>query len=73
MVHCDPFTKTTCLWLKGLPLLTPTQVVDKGTRHVTKGGKSLPSWYNLPPSPDRGKIRSMTFPGLAAAMAQQWG
>ncbi len=69
----DPFTKTTCLWLKNLPLLTPTNIVDKGTRHVTKSGKSLPSWYNLPPSPDRAKIRSATFQGLANAMADQWG
>lgn len=65
-------TKTTCLWLKGLPLLQPTQLVGKGSRHVTKGGKSLPTWYNLPPSPDRWKIRSATFPGIAHAMAEQW-
>lgn len=69
----DEATKTTCLWLKGLPPLVPTKVVGKGARHVTKGGKSLPVWYNLPPSPDRGKIRSATFPGLAQAMAEQWG
>lgn len=69
----DPFTKTTCLWLKGLPHLTPTKIVEKGERHVTKGGKSLPKWYNLPPSADRSKIRSKTFQGLADAMAQQWG
>lgn len=69
----DPFTKTTCLWLKGLPQLTPTNIVDKGTRHVTKSGKSLPEWYNLPPSPDRAKIRSRTFQGFANAMAAQWG
>lgn len=69
----DEATKTTCLWLKGLPLLVPTKVVGKGARHVTKGGKSLPVWYNLPPSPDRGKIRSATFQGLADAMAEQWG
>lgn len=68
----DEATKTTCLWLKGLPLLTPTKVVGKGARHVTKGGKSLPAWYNLPPSPERGKIRSATFQGLARAMAKQW-
>lgn len=65
-------TKTTCLWLKGLPKLTPTNLVGKGSRHVTKGGKSLPTWYNLPPSPDRWKIRSATFPGIAHAMAEQW-
>lgn len=68
----DPFTKTTCLWLKNLPLLVPTNVVDKGERHVTKSGKSLPAWYNLPPSEDRGKIRSKTFQGFAEAMAEQW-
>lgn len=68
----DPFTKTTCLWLKNLPLLEPTNIVDKGERHVTKSGKSLPAWYNLPPSADRAKIRSKTFPGMAQAMAEQW-
>jgi hypothetical protein len=51
----------------------PTDIVGKGARHVTKSGKSLPEWYNLPPSPDRWKIRSATFPGIAAAMASQWG
>lgn len=66
-------TKTTCLWLKGLPHLTPTDIVGKGARHVTKSGKSLPQWYNLPPSADRWKIRSATFKGIAAAMADQWG
>lgn len=69
----DPFTKSTCLWLKNLPLLEATDVVDKGERHVTKSGKSLPKWYNLPPSADRSKIRSRTFPGFAEAMAEQWG
>ena len=68
----DPFTKTTCLWLKGLPPLVHTEIVDKGERHVTKSGKSLPAWYNLPPSEDRAKIRSKTFDGMAKAMAKQW-
>jgi hypothetical protein len=66
-------TKTTCLWLKDLPFLIPTKVVGKGDRHVTKSGKSLPTWYNLPPSADRWKIRSATFKGIADAMAAQWG
>ena len=66
-------TKTTCLWLKGLPELTPTNVVGKGARHVTKSGRSLPEWYNLPPSEDRWKIRSKTLQGIADAMADQWG
>ena len=66
-------TKTTCLWLKGLPQLQPTNIVDKGKRHITKSGKSLPEWYNLPPSKERWKIRSTTFQGIANAMAEQWG
>lgn len=66
-------TKTTCLWLKGLPRLRPTRIVGRGERHITKSGKSLPKWYNIPPSEDRWKIRSATFPGIAAAMAEQWG
>jgi site-specific DNA-cytosine methylase len=66
-------TKTTCLWLKNLDHLVSTQIVGKGARHVTKSGKSLPAWYNLPPSKDRWRIRSATFPGIAKAMAEQWG
>jgi site-specific DNA-cytosine methylase len=66
-------TKTTCLWLKGLPHLQPTEVVGKGARHVTKGGKSVPAWYNIGESTGRWKIRSATFPGIAQAMAAQWG
>jgi hypothetical protein len=66
-------TKTTCLWLKGLEPLKPTNIVGRGERHVTKSGRSLPKWYNLPPSADRWKIRSATFSGIAQAMAQQWG
>tara|TARA_R110002051_G_scaffold75977_1_gene138772 strand:+ start:9 stop:665 length:657 start_codon:yes stop_codon:yes gene_type:complete len=64
--------KTTCLWLKGLPLLVPTDIVGQGEIHTTKSGKRIPKWYNLPPSKDRSKIRSKTFEGIAAAMASQW-
>lgn len=71
--HGHEATKTTCLWLKNLPVITPTNLVGKGSRHVTKGGNSLPTWYNLPPSADRWKIRSATFTGIAEAMAAQWG
>lgn len=71
--HGHEATKTTCLWLKGLPHLVPSKIVGKGARHVTKSGKSLPEWYNLPPSADRWKLRSATFPGIAKAMADQWG
>jgi hypothetical protein len=69
----DEATKTTCLWLKGLPLLVADRIVGRGERHVTKSGRSLPTWYNLPPSDDRGLLRSITFPGFARAMAEQWG
>jgi hypothetical protein len=65
-------TKTTCLWLKGLPKLRPTHIVGRGTRTVFASGKSLPAWYNISPSPDRAKLRSRTFPGIADAMAEQW-
>ncbi len=69
----DEATKTTCLWLKNLPLLIPDRVVGKGRRHTTKSGRSLPEWYNIPPREDRWKLRSTTFPGFARAMAEQWG
>lgn len=66
-------SKPTCLWLKNLPLLVPTKIVGKGEYVTTKGGNRIPKWYNLPPSPDRGKLRSRTFEGIAEAMAEQWG
>tara|TARA_R100001198_G_scaffold97046_1_gene91658 strand:+ start:14810 stop:15406 length:597 start_codon:yes stop_codon:yes gene_type:complete len=72
----DSFKKTTCLWLKGLPKLVPTNIVDPGEFHITKSGKKLPKWYNdaLKLSPtERSKARSKTFPGIAKAMADQWG
>lgn len=69
----DEASKQTCLWLKNLPRLVPTQIVGKGEHVTLSSGKRMPSWYNLPPSPDRGKDRSRTFAGFAAAMAEQWG
>lgn len=66
-------TKTTCLWLKGLPPLIPTQIVGKGESKVFSSGRKMQSWYNLPPSPNRAKLRSKTFYGIAQAMADQWG
>lgn len=71
----DNASKATCLWLKDLPLPTPTASVPG--RMVN--GK--PRWANqtdggqnrLAPSADRWKLRSATFPGIAAAMADQWG
>jgi len=68
-----PEQKSTCLWLKNLPLLKPTNIVEKGEMHITKSGKKLPKWYNIPPREDRWKMRSKTFEGIAAAMAEQWG
>lgn len=56
-------TKATCLWLKGLPKLVATNVVDGREARVHK----------MPPGPDRWKNRSRTFTGIADAMAKQWG
>lgn len=56
-------TKATCLWLKGLPLLVPTDVVDGRENRV----------HRMPPGPDRWKERSRTYKGIAEAMASQWG
>jgi hypothetical protein len=58
-----PETKATCLWLKGLPRLTPTAVVEGREARV----------HREPPGPDRWRNRSRTYPGIAAAMAEQWG
>lgn len=55
-------TKATCLWLKGLPKLTPTNIVNGRASRV----------HRESPGPERKKNRSRTFPGIAAAMAQQW-
>ena len=67
-------SKRTCLWLKGLPLLTPTEIIEP---RIVNGKKR---WANqtdsgqnrLPPSEDRWKIRSETYEGIANAMATQW-
>lgn len=66
-------SKRTCLWLKRLPKLEPTELVFKGSYDVTRSGKRIPSWYNIGPSPDRWKVRSSTLKGVASAMALQWG
>lgn len=70
--------KTTCLWLKGLPLLEPTKLVDEGESIVFRSGKKMPKWYcdaltNAETDAERRKLRSKTFDGIAQAMAQQWG
>jgi hypothetical protein len=68
----DPFEKRTCLWLKGLPNLVPTDIVEPPARQQLKSGKSMPEWYSNAPKKDRARIRSKTFPGIAKAMAEQW-
>jgi hypothetical protein len=58
-----PETKATCLWLKNLPPLVPTDLTLRLENRI----------HREPPGPDRWKNRSRTFPGLARAMVQQWG
>ena len=68
--------KSTCLWLKGLPLLKPTNIVEKGEFVVFPSGKRMSKWYadSAKHSPkQREKIRNKTFQGIADAMAEQWG
>lgn len=68
-------SKKTCLWLKGLPPLKPTQVIEPRIVNGRKrwGNQTDSGQNRLSPSPDRWKLRSATFPGIAAAMADQWG
>lgn len=77
----DDAAKKTCLWLKNLPKLRPTDRV-RGRKVKTPSGKIVERWSNqcdnfgqdkTPPSPDRWKIRSKTWQGIADAMASQWG
>ena len=75
--------KTTCLWLKNLPVLQHTKLVDKGIFYVTPTGKKMPSWMSDPVDANGKKlaygsdaikkIRNKTFQGVADAMATQWG
>jgi len=69
----DPYEKKTCFWLKGLQPLESTNIVEPPPRQQIKGGKSMPEWYSNAPKKDRARIRSQTFPGIANAMAEQWG
>ena len=76
-------TKATCLWLKGLDPLTPTNIVGKGTVHTTEGGNRYTDWMKWFTDengktiswndPRTATLRSKTFPGIAKAMAEQWG
>lgn len=73
----DEATKSTCLWLKNLPLLEPTEIVGKGEKVVYASGKSHPKWYadamrNTKTKAERQTLRSKTFPGIARAIAEQY-
>ena len=76
MIHPWQFghdaSKATCLWLKELPPLKETNVLGGG-RKARRANQTASGQNRLPPSPDRWKIRSATYPGIAAAMADQWG
>lgn len=77
----DEASKRTCLWIKGIPKLTPTNIVPRGEFYRIKtpakngGTYSVPMWYQKLsglPNEERAKLRSKTFPGIARAMAEQW-
>lgn len=72
----DPARKATCLWLKGLPKLTPTHIVEPEIIRYKNGSGTDSPWHmqtmKLPPN-ERATARSKTFPGIAKAMAEQWG
>lgn len=72
----DPERKSTCLWLRGLTPLTPTNIVEPEIIYYKNGKGSDSRWHidtiRLPPA-ERSKARSKTFPGIAKAMAEQWG
>lgn len=71
----DPERKSTCLWLKGLPELKPTSIVQPNIISY-KNGKGTDSPWHMNtmglPQEERAKMRSKTFPGIAKAMAEQW-
>lgn len=66
-----PESKATCLWLNGLPKLIETNNVNEFFRQLPKN--KAQRLHYLPPGPDRAKLRSKTYPGIARAMADQWG
>ena len=71
----DPFEKKTCLWLKGLDPLKPTDEVEPEPRKQYASGNTMPAWYADAwrlPKDERAKLRSKTFPGIAKAIAEQW-
>lgn len=74
-MYGDPEKKKTGLWLKGLPLLKHTNIVEPVIIHC-KSGANEPRWHIETmhfPKEERSRLRSKTFPGIAEAMAEQWG
>ena len=74
----DPERKTTCLWLKGLPPLKPTNMVDPNITDSKTGHSGYSDWHMDmqfigKSKKERSKMRSKTFPGVAKAIAEQWG
>lgn len=80
----DPFSKSTCLWLKNLSILQYNAKdalpfpdyfceVEKGEFITFKSGKRMAKWYNDASGKHAGHLRSKTFPGIAKSMAEQWG
>lgn len=67
----EEYSKATCLWLKNLPKLEPTDIVGKGDFVTFKSGKRMSKW--MADSFGNGHLRSKTFQGIANAMAEQWG
>ena len=68
-------SKKTCLWLKGLPLLVPTKIVEPVVHICKSGAGNEPRWHMETlklPAAERSKARSKTFPGIAKAIAEQW-
>jgi len=65
-------SKRTCVWVKGLPLLKPTNILERPERGYWNN-QTPPGQNKLGPSKDRAKIRSRTYQGIADAMAEQWG
>lgn len=72
----DPERKATCLWIRGLPNIVPTDVVKPNVICYKNGSGTDSPWHmetmKMPPA-ERSRARSMTFPGMAKAIAQQWG
>lgn len=73
--HGHPYSKRTCLWLKGLPKIVPTQIIIEHEPYVHGGSKYANGEYRKFKNrvPQDQKTRSRTFQGIARAMAEQWG